>query len=86
MKHPGLSTRAYNRVFVVARTLADIKGSEQTMSDRVSEDIQHRSVDWKANSCPNNDLTNTSILKYYKPHQCGAMPIEEYLQPADKQS
>ncbi len=73
-------------MIVVARTLADIKGSEQTMSDRVSDDIQHWSADWKANSYPNNNLTNTRILKYYKPHQCGAMPIEEYLQPADRQS
>jgi predicted ATPase with chaperone activity len=68
MNHPGLSTRAYNRVFMVARTFADIEGSEQIVSDHVSEAIQHRSLDRKVNLDPNNNLTNTGILKYYKPH------------------
>ncbi|HEX9136984.1 MAG TPA: hypothetical protein VF905_08585 [Nitrospirota bacterium] len=34
---------------MVARTLADIEGSEQIVSDHVSEAIQHRSLDRKVN-------------------------------------
>jgi magnesium chelatase family protein len=41
----GLSARAYHRVLRVARTIADLAGSERLLAEHVSESILYRRLD-----------------------------------------
>ena len=47
MKRLGLSMRAYTRVLRVARTIADLAGSERVEEEHIAEAVSYRSSNEK---------------------------------------
>jgi predicted ATP-dependent protease len=71
-----LSARAHDRVLKLARTIADLEGSEQVHKEHVESAVQHRCLDKPAAGRPGRRITARDIARHLALHTPGTPPGE----------
>jgi magnesium chelatase family protein len=71
-----LSARAHDRVLKLARTIADLEGSEQVHKKHIQSAVQHRCLDKPVEGRPGRRITARDIARHLALHAPGTLPGE----------